>query len=45
MAAAHEYIVQYLEFFRANMPGAAAQIDQTAFALGVRTGASADSPP
>ncbi len=36
-ATAHEYVVQYLEFFRVNMPGmAAAQIDQTAFALGVR---------
>jgi hypothetical protein len=36
-ARAREYLVQYLDFFRANVPGMArAEIDQTAFALGVR---------
>jgi glycine/D-amino acid oxidase-like deaminating enzyme len=36
-AVAHEYVVQYLDFFRANMPGmAGAEIEQTGFALGVR---------
>ena len=34
---AHEYVVKYLEFFRSHVPGmSAAEIDQTAFALGVR---------
>lgn len=36
-AAAHEYLVQYLDFWRANIPGMeGAEIDQTGFALGVR---------
>lgn len=36
-AQAHEYVVQYLDFFRENMPGmSTAEIEQTAFALGVR---------
>jgi hypothetical protein len=36
-ARAHESVVQYLEFFRAHMPGmATAEIEQTGFALGVR---------
>jgi len=36
-ARAREYLVQYLDFWRANVPGMArAEIDQTAFALGVR---------
>lgn len=36
-AMAHEYVVQYLDFFRSHMPGMArAEIEQTGFALGVR---------
>ena len=36
-AQAHEYVVQYLDFLRANMPGMAkSEIEQTGFALGVR---------
>jgi hypothetical protein len=36
-ALARERVVQYLEYFRANMPGMEkAEIDQTGFALGVR---------
>jgi len=36
-AMAHEYVVQYLDFLRVNMPGMAkAEIEQTGFALGVR---------
>ena len=36
-ARAHEYVVQYLDFLRTHMPGMAhAEINQTAFALGVR---------
>jgi hypothetical protein len=34
---AHEYVVQYLDYFRARMPGMHnAEIEQTGFALGVR---------
>ncbi len=36
-AKAREYVVSYLDFLRANMPGMAkAEIEQTGFALGVR---------
>jgi hypothetical protein len=36
-ARAREYVVQYLDFWRANIPGMeGAEIDQTGFALGVR---------
>jgi len=36
-ATAHEYVVQYLDFLRANIPGMAkAEIEQTGFALGIR---------
>lgn len=36
-AKAHESVVQYLDFFRAHIPGMAnANIEQTGFALGVR---------
>ncbi len=36
-AQAHEAVVNYLDFFRANVPGMSqAEIEQTAFALGVR---------
>lgn len=36
-ARAREYVVQYLDFFRTQMPGMAkAEIEQTGFALGVR---------
>jgi hypothetical protein len=36
-AQAHETVVSYLDFFRDNIPGMSqAQIEQTAFALGVR---------
>lgn len=36
-ALAHEYVVQYLDYWRVTIPGMAdAEIDQTGFALGVR---------
>lgn len=36
-AAAHESVVQYLDYFRSHMPGMEhAEIEQTGFALGVR---------
>jgi hypothetical protein len=36
-ALAHEYVVEYLDFWRANIPGMQkADIEQTGFALGVR---------